>query len=100
MDGGQQGHGRECPTSDLSEREQRALRKLEQLDRGDLQGVPVYVASHIHAQMILLVGSSGKFAFPFMGERCDRVVHGVMARLATWMDRRQKPTTNRRFVAW
>jgi RNA polymerase sigma-70 factor, ECF subfamily len=27
------------------------------------------------------VGSSGKSAFPFMGERCDRVVQGVMARL-------------------
>jgi RNA polymerase sigma-70 factor, ECF subfamily len=40
-----------------------------------------------HAMMrewlLARVGSSGKAAFPFMGERCDRVVHGVMARLAT-----------------
>jgi hypothetical protein len=43
------------PPNRLLEREQRAVRKLEQLDRGDLQGVPVYVASHIHAQVILLV---------------------------------------------
>lgn len=27
------------------------------------------------------VGTSGKNAFPFMGVRCDRVVHGVFARL-------------------
>jgi RNA polymerase sigma-70 factor, ECF subfamily len=27
------------------------------------------------------VGARGKNAFPFMGERCDRVVHGVFARL-------------------
>jgi RNA polymerase sigma-70 factor (ECF subfamily) len=27
------------------------------------------------------VGPSGKKAFPFMGERCDRVVRGVFARL-------------------
>ena len=27
------------------------------------------------------VGSQGKNAFPFMGERCDRVVIGVFARL-------------------
>lgn len=27
------------------------------------------------------VGSHGKYAFPFMGERCDRVVSGVFARL-------------------
>jgi hypothetical protein len=47
------GTARSAPKSDLSGREQRA--KLEQLDRGDLQGVPVYLASHIHAQMILFV---------------------------------------------
>jgi RNA polymerase sigma-70 factor (ECF subfamily) len=38
-----------------------------------------------HAMMrewlLVRVGSSGKSAFPFMGERCDRVVQGVMARL-------------------
>jgi len=38
-----------------------------------------------HAMMrswlLARVGSSGKNAFPFMGERCDRVVQGVMARL-------------------
>ena len=38
-----------------------------------------------HAMMrewlLARVGSSGKTAFPFMGERCDRVVQGVMARL-------------------
>jgi RNA polymerase sigma-70 factor (ECF subfamily) len=28
------------------------------------------------------VGSNAKTAFPFMGARCDRVVHGVFARLA------------------
>lgn len=27
------------------------------------------------------VGAQGKFAFPFMGQRCDRVVAGVFARL-------------------
>ncbi len=40
-----------------------------------------------HAMMrewlLARVGSSGKTAFPFMGERCDRVVQGVMARLVT-----------------
>ena len=38
-----------------------------------------------HAMMrswlLARVGSSGKNAFPFMGERCDRVVQGVLARL-------------------
>ncbi|HXT24364.1 MAG TPA: RNA polymerase sigma factor [Candidatus Eisenbacteria bacterium] len=38
-----------------------------------------------HAMMrswlLARVGSSGKNAFPFMGQRCDRVVQGVMARL-------------------
>jgi RNA polymerase sigma-70 factor, ECF subfamily len=28
------------------------------------------------------VGASAKEAFPFMGERCDRVVSNVFARLA------------------
>jgi len=31
--------------------------------------------------LLTRVGSSGKRAFPFMGERCDRVVQGVLARL-------------------
>ena len=38
-----------------------------------------------HAMMrgwlLARVGSSGKKAFPFMGERCDRVVRGVFERL-------------------
>jgi hypothetical protein len=28
------------------------------------------------------VGTEAKSAFPFMGTRCDRVVHGVLARLS------------------
>ena len=40
--------------------------------------------NHLYAR----VGDHGKSAFPFMGERCDRVVFGVFARLrnerATW----------------
>ena len=30
------------------------------------------------------IGGSGKSAFPFMGNRCDRVVSGVFARLREW----------------
>ena len=32
--------------------------------------------------LLARVGTNAKSAFPFMGVRCDRVVHGVFARLA------------------
>lgn len=35
--------------------------------------------------LLARVGASGKKAFPFMGERCDRVVSGVMDRLSGQM---------------
>ena len=35
----------------------------------------------IRGWLLARVGPSGKKAFPFMGERCDRVVRGVFERL-------------------
>jgi len=70
------------------------LRDIEELstsetaDALELSEENVKVRLHRgHAMMrewlLARVGSSGKSAFPFMGERCDRVVQGVMARLDT-----------------
>jgi len=39
--------------------------------------MPVMIAPYCKER----VGASGKKAFPFMGERCDRVVRCVMERL-------------------
>jgi RNA polymerase sigma-70 factor (ECF subfamily) len=36
----------------------------------------------VRGWLLARVGSNARRAFPFMGVRCDRVVHGVFARLA------------------
>jgi len=69
------------------------LRDVEELSTSetatalDLSEENVKVRLHrgramLRSWLVARVGAQAKNAFPFMGIRCDRVVHGVLARLA------------------
>jgi len=69
------------------------LRDVEELSTSetatalDLSEESVKVRLHrgramLRSWLVARVGAQAKNAFPFMGIRCDRVVHGVLARLA------------------